>query len=311
MLNRKLVKTGLLTNGVLFLIAVITTAGTLLPAIRPQQPLTDSIQWVKFDREFLQLSGLPDTEAANVPVMTLNKQAIKFKDDYISRNTDKLEKIKGKSAPIFAIIDSVLVRYQLPTELKYLAVIESELNRKAVSKVGAVGTWQFMPATARLLSLKVTARNDERTHLYKSTVAAARYLNDLYDVYGDWLLVIAAYNAGPGNVDKAIKKSGSRSFWNIQYNLPAETRAHVKKYISTHYYFEGEGGVTTLTKYEADQYAKKMIAFVAEQNTQLEQRMMAKNNPPVNEERPGGNDKIADIRNAGTGLKQNEEEDQN
>jgi membrane-bound lytic murein transglycosylase D len=308
MLNRKLVRTGLLTNGVLLLIAVVTTAGTLLPAINTQQPLDDSIQWVKFDRQFLQVSGLSETEAVNAPAITLNKQGVKFMQDYLSKNNSKLEKIKGISTPAFTIIDSVFRKYNLPTELKYLAVIESELNRKAVSKVGAVGTWQFMPATARLFSLKVTSRNDERTHLYKSTVAAARYLNDLYKVYGDWLLVIAAYNAGPGNVDKAIRRSGSRNFWKIQYNLPAETRGHVKKFISTHYYFEGEGGVTTLTKAETEEYTKKMIAFVAEQNTLIEEKLMAKNTSPVNENNPAGNDKIADIR-SNAGLKTNEEEE--
>jgi Transglycosylase SLT domain len=306
MLNRKLVRTGLFTNGVLLLIAVVTTAGTLLPAIDPR-PATDSIQWVKFDREFLQLRGLPESEALNAPAIALNSQAAKFVENYMAKNSRILEKIKERSNASFTIMDSVFHRHNLPTELKYLAVIESELNQKAVSRVGAVGTWQFMPATARLLSLKVTARYDERTHLYKSTVAAARYLNDLHKLFGDWLLVIAAYNAGPGSVYKAIKKSGSRNFWKLQYFLPAETRGHVKKFIGTHYYFEGQGSVTTLTKYEADVYTKKMLAFVAEQNTLLEQKMMAKNTGLVNDQ-PGGGDKITDVRSTANGMKSEEEE---
>jgi membrane-bound lytic murein transglycosylase D len=108
-----------------------------------------------------------------------------------------------------------------------------------------------MPATARLLGLKVTRKVDERKNYYKSTQAAAIYLRDLYNELGDWLLVIAAYNGGTGNVYKAMKKSHSKDFWNLQYYLPAESRIHVKKFIGTQYTFEGQGSVTTLTKDEA------------------------------------------------------------
>lgn len=307
MLNRKLVRTGVLANSALFLIAVVTTAGTLLPAVGTQQPLSDSIQWVRFNPELLQLSGLPESEAINAPAITLNKQASLFVNSYLAQNGDVLKNIKERSPQFFTIMDSVFNRYHLPRELKYLAVIESELNTKAVSRVGAVGTWQFMPQTARLLSLKVNARNDERKHLYKSTVAAAKYLNDLHGLFDDWLLTIAAYNAGPAPVYKAIKKAGSRNFWKLQYFLPAETRAHVKKFIGTHYFFEGEGGVTTLTKAEADAYAKKMIAFVAVQNNQLEQKLMARNSAAKNDQ-PNGHDKNIDLNNTGAGLKVEDEE---
>ncbi len=105
-----------------------------------------------------------------------------------------------------------------------------------------------MPATARILGLKVNRSHDERTDYFKSTHAAAKYLKDLYTEFGDWLLVIAAYNGGPGNVYSAIRKSGSRNFWNLQYYLPAESRTHVKKFIGTHYIFEGQGRVTTLNQ---------------------------------------------------------------
>jgi len=137
--------------------------------------------------------------------------------------------------------------------LKYLAVIESRLHTSAVSWAGAVGPWQLMPATARILGLRVNHKVDERTNYIKSTHAAAKYLNSLYDQFGDWLLVIAAYNGGAGNVLKAIRKSGSRNFWDLQYYLPAESRNHVKKFIGTHYIFEGQGGLTTLTKKETDE----------------------------------------------------------
>jgi membrane-bound lytic murein transglycosylase D len=109
-----------------------------------------------------------------------------------------------------------------------------------------------MPATARRLGLRVTNYTDERTDYYKSTHAAARYLSELYNQYNDWLLVIAAYNGGPGNVDAAIRKSKSRNFWELQYYLPAESRDHVKKFIATHYIMEGDGGITTLTKDETE-----------------------------------------------------------
>ncbi|MEO5593010.1 MAG: lytic transglycosylase domain-containing protein [Chitinophagaceae bacterium] len=183
----------------------------------------------------------------------LNPRAISFVQDYIEKNTEDLEDMRGWGKPYFNVMDAILISYKLPKELKYLAVIESRLHTSAVSWAGAVGPWQLMPATARVLGLKVNHKTDERTNYIKSTRAAARYLNDLYDQFGDWLLVIAAYNGGPGNVQKAIRKSGSRNFWDLQYYLPAESRNHVKKFIGTHYIFEGQGGLTTLTKKETDE----------------------------------------------------------
>ena len=138
----------------------------------------------------------------------------------------------------FNIIDSVFREQGLPLELKYLAVIESDLKSSARSHVGAVGPWQLMPGTARILGLKVTKRVDERKNYYKSTRAAARYLKDLYQEFGDWFLVLAAYNGGPGPVYTAIHKSGSRNFWALQAYLPRESRDHVKKFIATRYFFE-------------------------------------------------------------------------
>jgi membrane-bound lytic murein transglycosylase D len=181
----------------------------------------------------------------------LNPRAIQFVQDYMERNGEDLRKMKGWARPYFNMIDGVLKKYGLPSELKYLAVIESELKSTATSWAGAVGPWQLMPQTARDLGLKVNRSIDERKNYTKSTHAAALYLRDLYREFGDWLLVIAAYNGGPVNVYSAIKKSqGSRNFWKIQNYLPAETRMHVKKFIGTHYVFEGQGSVTTLTKAE-------------------------------------------------------------
>ena len=184
------------------------------------------------------------------PTVRLNPKAVSFVSDYADKNTKDLMKLKSRGISHLQLIDGILEQHGLPVQLKYLAVIESELNSNARSHVGAVGPWQFMPATARVVGLKVTQHKDERKDFYKSTHAAAIYLKDLYNIFGDWLLVIAAYNGGPGPVYSAIKKSGSRNFWKLQQYLPAESRMHVKKFIATHYIFEGQGGVTTLTKAE-------------------------------------------------------------
>jgi membrane-bound lytic murein transglycosylase D len=194
-----------------------------------------------------------DNDQAAIAGPRLNPRAVSFVQDYIEKNSEDLENMRGWGKPYFNVMDAILVAHNLPKELKYLAVIESRLHTSAVSWAGAVGPWQLMPATARVLGLKVTRKKDERTNYIKSTHAAAKYLNDLYDQFGDWLLVIAAYNGGPGNVLKAIRKSGSRNFWDLQYYLPTESRNHVKKFIGTHYIFEGQGGLTTLTKKETDE----------------------------------------------------------
>jgi membrane-bound lytic murein transglycosylase D len=181
----------------------------------------------------------------------LNPRAISFVQDYMDKHTKQLEQMKDWGKPYFDLMDGILTAHGLPGELKYLAVIESNLKSYALSWAGAVGPWQFMPGTARIMGLKVNSYLDERTDYYKSTRAAAKYLADLFSIYNDWLLVIAAYNGGVGNVNYAIRKSGSRNFWNLQYYLPEESRNHVKKFIATHYIMEGNGGITTVTKGEA------------------------------------------------------------
>lgn len=181
----------------------------------------------------------------------LNPKALSFIQDYIKENWDDLQEVRTTGKVYFNLIENILTQYGLPKELKYLAVIESNLKSTARSKVGAVGPWQLMPQTARDLGLKVSKNNDERKNYYKSTRAAALYLRDLYGQLGDWLLVIAAYNGGTANVYHAIRRSGSRDFWNLQYYLPTESRIHVKKFIGTQYTFDGQGSITTLTRDEA------------------------------------------------------------
>jgi len=198
-------------------------------------------------------SELPENKAAIENTVRLNPRAVSFVQDYKEKKTKDLMKLKNWGKSYFVMIDQIFEQQGLPKELKYLAVIESELKSTARSCVGAVGPWQFMPATARFVGLKVTKHKDERKDYFKSTHAAAIYLKDLYNIFGDWLLVIAAYNGGPGPVYSAIKRSGSRNFWKLQHFLPAESRMHVKKFIGTHYILEGQGGITTLTKAEAAQ----------------------------------------------------------
>ena len=175
----------------------------------------------------------------------VNPNAESYMQDYLKVHSNNLLKMKGWGQPYFNLIDNILSQYGLPRELKYLAVIESNLSTGATSWKGAGGPWQFMPYTARDYGLVVNGFFDERRDYYKSTHAAARYLLTLYSQMHDWLLVIAAYNGGPGRVYSAIKKSGSRNFWSLQYYLPTESRNHVKKFIATHYIMEGTGGITT------------------------------------------------------------------
>ena len=205
--------------------------------------------------------ALTEEEMLAAPQISLNRHVSRYVKDFMKREKEFLVKMESRSQNHFDFMDSVFMHYGLPVELKYLAIVESQLNPKAVSKVGAKGMWQFMPVTARELGLKVTKNYDERLHAKKSTVAAARYLRSLHNMFGDWLLVLAAYNGGPGTVYNAIKKSGSRNFWALQNYLPAETRGHVKRFIGVHYYFEGVGSITTQTKAEAVSHKKAMDKY--------------------------------------------------
>ncbi|HTR29002.1 MAG TPA: lytic transglycosylase domain-containing protein [Puia sp.] len=166
-----------------------------------------------------------------------------YVDSYLKENDQELAAVRDRSYQPFSIIDSVMTHYELPVELRYLAVIESELQTGAVSRVGAKGPWQLMPGTARELGLKVGRRLDERTNYYKSTTAAALYLRDLHREFKDWLLVLAAYNAGPAPVYRAMRLSGSRNFWALEKYLPKETRGHIRRFLATEYYFAMTGPV--------------------------------------------------------------------
>lgn len=177
----------------------------------------------------------------------LHPRAVGFVQDYIRSRGSRLEKMKIWGKPYFDMYDGILSQHGLPVELKYLSVIESDLIPNVVSWAGAVGPWQIMAPEARRMGLKVNGSVDERTNFYKSTHAAAKILKELYGQFKDWTLVIAAYNCGAGRVRQAIRKSGSKDFWELQPFLPLETRNHVKRFIGTHYIFEGGGGLTTMT----------------------------------------------------------------
>ncbi len=155
---------------------------------------------------------------------------------YTQKKQENLEIMLGLSDYYFPIFEEIFDYYDIPLELKYMAVIESALNPRAVSRVGATGLWQFMYGTGRMYGLTINSIVDERRDPIKSTYAAARFIKDLYAIYQDWILVIAAYNCGPGNVNKAIRRSGNKhNFWDIYYFLPRETRGHVPAYIAATY----------------------------------------------------------------------------
>ena len=168
--------------------------------------------------------------------MPYNSVVQKFIDQYSGRLRRTVSYALGAGNFYIPIFEEALDYYGLPLELKYLPVIESALEPKAKSPAGAVGLWQFMLATGKRYDLKVNSLIDERQDPYKSSWAAARYLRDLYKIYRDWSLVIAAYNCGPGNVNKAIHRAnGVRDYWTIYPYLPSETRGYVPAFIAANY----------------------------------------------------------------------------
>jgi membrane-bound lytic murein transglycosylase D len=204
-------------------------------------------------------------QAVGIVADQLNPQVMAFVEGYIESSGKRMEDLKKWGRPYFDRMDAIFETFDLPRELKYLAVVESNLNSNARSWAGAVGPWQFMPTTARNMGLKIGKKYDERKDLIKSTRAACKYLSSLYALYGDWLLVIAAYNGGPGAVNSAIKRSKSRDFWTLQKFLPAESRNHVKKFIATHYFMEGAGSIATATKEEAKNITASEPSLTAEE----------------------------------------------
>jgi membrane-bound lytic murein transglycosylase D len=211
-------------------------------AFRPAEPLadsgywaTDQESWPRFDDQVLRerLEAIPTT----IP-LHFNATVRSWIEMYTTRNRAGVQRMLGLRDLFFPLIEEELDRRHLPIELKYLAVIESALNPHAVSPQGATGLWQIMYTTGKGLGMRIDTYVDERRDPYASTRAGLDYLQKLYGIYEDWLLVIAAYNCGPGNVNKAIRKAGGkRGIWEIYAYLPRETRGYVPAFISATYAF--------------------------------------------------------------------------
>lgn len=175
-------------------------------------------------------------QAEQIIDLSYNKVVKNFIKLYSEKRRDQVEIMLGLSAYYFPIFEETLDKYDMPLELKYLPIIESALNPKARSRVGANGLWQFMYGTAKNMNLEITSFVDERRDPVKASDAAARYLKKLFDTYGDWHLAIAAYNCGPGNVNRAIRRAGGKTnYWEIYYGLPRETRGYVPAFIAATY----------------------------------------------------------------------------
>lgn len=158
---------------------------------------------------------------------------------YLKRHKPTMERLMAVSAFYFPMFEETLDKYDIPLEMKYLAIVESALRPRAKSRVGATGLWQFMFATGKMYGLDVNSYVDERMDPIKATEAACQYLAKLYAMFGDWDLALASYNSGPGNVSKAIRRSGGyQNYWNIRRNLPRETAGYVPAFLATMYLFE-------------------------------------------------------------------------
>lgn len=188
---------------------------------------------------------------------------------YLKNRPRSYERLMAISEYYFPMFEEHLAKYNVPLEIKYLAVIESALNPRAKSRVGAAGLWQFMYPTGKQYNLEVNSYVDERSDPLKATEAACQYLSSLYNIFGDWDLVLASYNAGPGNVSKAIRRSGSyKNYWNIRKNLPQETQGYVPAFLATMYIYEyrKEHGIVPkkapLTYFETDTImVKRQMSF--------------------------------------------------
>lgn len=189
------------------------------------------------------INGIPDSifvarlQAMNSPIpMTYNEQVKRFIELYVVKRRALVQKMLGQAKYYFPLFEEALDAYGLPLELKFLPIIESALNPRAHSRAGAAGLWQFMYYTGKRYNLQVNSYVDDRSDPYKSSWAAAKFLGELYSIYNNWHLAIAAYNCGPGNVNRAIARSGGqRDFWKIYYHLPRETRGYVPAFIAAAY----------------------------------------------------------------------------
>ncbi len=202
----------------------------------------------------LLTGDLSDEPISDRSIFVLRPEVATFVNDYDKKEKEEYSNMKDWGKPYFELYDRILSENGLPVELKYLSVIESNLQNTNVTGGDAVGPWQLMPYEGKRFGLKMKKGYDERTSYAKSTEVAAQLLKELYGEFGDWLLVVASYNCGMGRMKRAITQAGTKNYWQLQQYLPTETRHHVKKFIATHYFFEGGGGWTTVTSTEAADY---------------------------------------------------------
>ncbi len=216
------------------------------------------------DQDYInRLAKLP-----TVMEMPYNQVVRSYIDLYAERRRGQVSSMLGLSKFYFPMFEEELAKNSMPLELKYLPIIESALNPVALSRAGASGLWQFMYPTGKMFGLNVNSFVDERRDPIKSTQAAVKYLKELYDVYGDWHLAIAAYNCGPGNVNKAIRRAnGQKDYWVIYNNLPRETRGYVPAFIAATYimnYYQDHGicpAQTQLTLVTDTVHVDEMVHF--------------------------------------------------
>lgn len=202
------------------------------------EPYSDTIEGEdKMSVDSLYRSRLQDlVSPVHLPYNYIVRDYINY---YLTNRWSPLNKVLTLSKFYFPIFEQELISAGIPVELRTLAIIESNLSPMATSRMGAVGLWQFMPATGKNLGLEINSLVDERSDIILSTRAACRFLKDLYNMFGDWTLALAAYNCGPGNVNRAIARAGSeaKSFWDIYDYLPRETRGYVPKFIAASYVY--------------------------------------------------------------------------
>ncbi|MBN1951423.1 MAG: LysM peptidoglycan-binding domain-containing protein [Bacteroidales bacterium] len=207
--------------------------------VRESLEVIDSAEIAKLD----SIPDFPDSvyiaRLAAIPTvveLSYNPIVRSYINAYTKKKRKSVESMLGLSEHYFPIFDDIFDYYDVPNEMKYMSIIESALNPRAYSRAKAVGLWQFMYGTGRSYGLEINSLVDERRDPIKSTHAAAKMSKDLYRIYGDWLLVIAAYNCGPGNVNRAIRRAGGKTnYWDIYYFLPRETRGHVPAFIAATY----------------------------------------------------------------------------
>ncbi len=228
----------------------LKTIDSLLIEEKFNSALIDTLEYVIADKDIIGNSKAAlTTDLLKVRLSTLNEKTPfnlaynpsleKVINSYLLYRKKYYPKLMAKAKYYFPMFEQYLDQYDIPLEMKYLAIVESALRPRAKSRVGASGLWQFMYGTGKQFDLKVSSYVDERYNPTKATIAACKYLSQLYKIFGDWDLALAAYNSGPGNVRKAIKRSGGyKNYWNIRPYLPRETAGYVPAFYATLYIFE-------------------------------------------------------------------------